>query len=87
MGSPGTWRGLPREQVPWYPTVDAAKCKGCKECYNFCRQAVYDWNDENNTTLVAQPYRCVVGCSTCAGLCKEAAISFPPLTILRNLGR
>jgi ferredoxin len=28
-----------------------------------------------------------VGCSTCAGLCKEGAISFPPLTILKNLGR
>ncbi len=87
MGSYGTWRGLPREQVPWYPTVDAAKCKGCKECYDFCRQKVYAWDAENEKTLVAEPYRCVVGCSTCASLCKEGAISFPPLTVLKSVGR
>jgi NAD-dependent dihydropyrimidine dehydrogenase PreA subunit len=85
MSNYGTWQGIPRENVPWHPTVDAAKCLGCKECYNFCRQKVYGWDTENNKTRVAEPFRCVVGCSTCAGLCKEGAISFPPLTVLQNL--
>jgi ferredoxin len=26
-----------------------------------------------------------VGCITCAGLCKEGAISFPSLSILKNI--
>ena len=25
----GTWRGHPREQIPWYPTVDEDLCDGC----------------------------------------------------------
>ena len=83
----GTWKGVPREQVPWYPTVDAAKCKGCKECFNFCSHKVYAWDAKNNKTLVAQPYYCVVGCSSCMGLCKEEAISCPPLTVLKNIGK
>jgi len=86
MGGFGTWRGVPREQVPWYPMLDSGKCQGCKECFSFCRQGVYAWDAENDKTLVAEPYRCVVGCSTCASLCKEEAISFPPLTILKNIG-
>lgn len=86
METHGTWRGVPREQVPWFPTVDSQKCHGCRECYNFCRQKVYGWDEENGKTLVAEPYRCVVGCSTCASMCKEGAISFPPLTILLSVG-
>lgn len=80
----GKWHGIPREQIPWYPVVDSEKCKGCKECFKFCKQRVYSWDDKDNKTKVAEPYRCVVGCSTCAGLCKEGAITFPPLTILKK---
>lgn len=87
MGSYGTWRGVAREQIPWFPTVDISKCAGCKECFNFCRQKVYAWDEANDKTVVAQPFKCVVGCSTCAGMCKEEAISFPPLTILKDIGR
>lgn len=83
----GTWKGVPREQVPWYPTVDAGKCRGCKECFNFCSHGVYAWDAQNNKTLVAHPYDCVVGCSSCMGLCKEEAITFPPLTVLKNVGK
>ncbi len=87
MGSYGTWQGIARENIPWFPTVDTVKCAGCKECFNFCRQKVYGWDEANDKTVVVQPFKCVVGCSTCAGMCKEGAISFPPLTILRNLKR
>jgi len=85
MGNYGQWRGIPREKIPWYPTVDADKCVGCKECFNFCSHDVYAWDDKNNKTKVAEPYYCVVGCSSCAGLCSASSISFPPLTILKDL--
>jgi NAD-dependent dihydropyrimidine dehydrogenase PreA subunit len=85
MESQGTWRGFPRENIPWFPTVDSTKCVGCRECLDFCRQKVYGWDMANEKTVVAQPFKCVVGCSTCAGLCKEEAISFPPLTVLKNV--
>ena len=84
MGNYGQWKGIPREKIPWYPTVDAQKCIGCKECFNFCRHKVYAWDEDNNKTRVARPYHCVVGCSTCSGLCNENAITFPPLTILKD---
>ncbi len=87
MGNHGTWRGIDREQIPWFPTLDPSKCAGCKECLNFCQHKVYSWDEANDRTVVAQPYDCVVGCSNCAGLCKEGAISFPPLSILKGLGK
>lgn len=85
MSEHGTWQGIPRDSIPWYPTIDLEKCKGCKVCFNFCRQHVYKWTEETKKVAVARPFNCVVGCSTCAGLCDEEAISFPPLTILKDL--
>ncbi len=82
MGRHGTRKGTSREEIPWYPTVDLDKCVGCKECFNFCSHKVYAWDEKNNKTKVAEPFQCVVGCSTCAGMCPEEAISFPPLTML-----
>ena len=87
MGHYGQWKSIPREKIPWYPTVDIQKCIGCKECFNFCRHKVYAWDEKNSKTKVVEPYHCVVGCSTCAGLCHENAISFPPLTILKDFAK
>ncbi len=85
MSKYGDWQGIPREGIPWHPTVDLGKCIGCKECFNFCSHNVYGWDEANNKTKVAEPHNCVVGCSSCMNLCAEGAISFPPLTILRNI--
>ncbi len=68
---------IPRNKIPWYPTIDYDKCAGCQECYNFCRNNVYQWDDENNHPNVSNPYNCVVGCSACANLCPNEAIHFP----------
>lgn len=87
MGKYGEWKGTPREKIPWYPSVDLEKCVGCKECFNFCRQKVYSWNQKKNKTCVAEPFRCVVGCSNCVGICPSEAISFPPLTILKEFAK
>jgi len=85
MSKYGNWQGIPREEILWHPTVDLEKCVGCKECFNFCSHKVYDWDEEKNKTKVVEPNYCVVGCSSCMGLCPEGAISFPPLTILKNI--
>ena len=85
MGKYGMWQDITREKISWYPRVDLDKCIGCKECFNFCRHKVYGWDEKNDKTKVTEPFRCLVGCSTCAGMCPEQAISFPPLTILKDL--
>ncbi len=85
MGKYGEWKGIPREKIPWYPRIVLEKCIGCKECINFCQHNVYTWDEQNNKTKVTEPFCCVVGCSSCAGMCKENAITFPSLTILKDL--
>jgi NAD-dependent dihydropyrimidine dehydrogenase PreA subunit len=79
----GTWRGFPRERIPWYPTVDAAKCAGCRICFEFCSHGVYAWDDQANTPRVIEPFKCVVGCGSCTQECDAGAITFPPLSILK----
>jgi len=87
MSERGTWKGFPREEIPWYPTVDEEKCAGCKKCFEFCPHDVYAWDEEKDKSKVAEPFECVVGCSNCAGLCEEGAITFPPLTILAKFAK
>jgi NAD-dependent dihydropyrimidine dehydrogenase PreA subunit len=86
MGLSGTWNGVDREKVPWYPTVDGAKCSGCRACVEFCSHDVYSWDDANSVPVVAEPFHCVVGCSNCSHQCPQEAIQFPPLTVLRGIG-
>ena len=69
--------GIPRVQIPWYPRIDLDNCIGCQECFNFCGNGVYEWDEGESHPVVAQPYNCVVGCSACANLCEGEVISFP----------
>lgn len=71
------WRGIPREEIPWFPTVDAATCIGCKECLNFCKNNVLVFDEAASKSVVQNPYNCVVECRTCARICPVDAISFP----------
>ncbi|MEO0181691.1 MAG: ferredoxin family protein [candidate division WOR-3 bacterium] len=74
--------GYPRDKVEWYPTVDAEKCVQCGMCMN-CGKGVFDWTEDG--PVVARPYECVVGCTTCANLCQGNAIKFPQVKELRKL--
>lgn len=74
--------GYPREEVNWYPTIDREKCVKCGMCMN-CGKKVYEWTEVG--PVVANPYSCVVGCTTCSNLCLGNAISFPDLVELREL--
>lgn len=75
---------LPREQIPWFPTVDTDLCTGDQVCVEFCKNDVYRWDEEHEHPIVANPYKCVLGCNTCMELCPAAAISFPTPQELRE---
>lgn len=72
-----TWRGIPREEIPWFPTIDAEKCNGCRECLTICKNGVLAFDEKVQKTTIVNPYNCVVECRTCARLCPSKAINFP----------
>jgi NAD-dependent dihydropyrimidine dehydrogenase PreA subunit len=80
-----TWHGIPRDEIPWFPTVDAEACIGCQLCYVTCGRGVYEMHD--NVATPAAPMECAVGCSTCANVCPTAAIGFPTLDAVWKLER
>ncbi|HEY62816.1 MAG TPA: ferredoxin family protein [Anaerolineae bacterium] len=80
-----TWHGIPREEIPWFPTVDNDTCIGCTLCYVSCGRAVYEMQD--NKAVVENPYNCMVGCSTCATVCPVEAITFPGRELIWNIER
>lgn len=81
------WHGIPRRDIPWYPTIDPDRCIHCGLCYVTCGRMVFDMNEEKGTPLVAEPYRCMVGCSTCANICPAGAISFPDKSVVQKIER
>lgn len=81
------WHGIPREKIPWFPTIDEEKCIGCKLCFVSCGRNVFDFDFKKNKPLVENPYHCLVGCSTCATVCPAGAISFPSRKIIEDVER
>jgi len=76
--------GYPREELDWFPTIDHDKCVKCGMCMN-CGKNVFEWNSDG--PVVAQPYACQPGCSTCAMLCLAEAITFPEADYIRKVYR
>src|SRR3970040_2923407 len=72
-----TWRGIPREEIPWYPTIDPGVCTGCRTCVDFCKNDVLEFDEAAGKSRVNNPYNCIVERSTCAKLCPDGAIRFP----------
>ncbi len=77
----GTWRGHPRETIPWFPTVNDELCDGCGICLKLCSTHSLAPTEEGKV-WVAEPFACVVGCSSCANVCQPDAITFPPRSML-----
>lgn len=77
----GTWRGYPRESIPWFPTVNDDVCNGCGVCLRLCSTHCLMPTDTNKVR-VADPFACVIGCSSCANVCRPKAITFPPRSML-----
>ncbi len=74
---------IPREKIPWFPKVDYETCIGDQECFKFCRNDVFVWDEENNHPIVKNPYNCVVGCQACLNVCPTDSLQFPDKDELR----
>jgi len=77
-----SYRGIPREAIPWYPKVDGKRCSGCSSCVEFCTQGVFSFDGKSH---VLKPYSCIVGNSSCRSFCPEKAISFPTTAELKEI--
>lgn len=86
-GTQATWHGIVRAEIPWFPTVDTDACIHCGLCYLTCGRMVYEMPDDNQVAVVADPYKCMVGCSTCGTICPAGAISFPDPAIVQKTER
>lgn len=82
----GTWRGHPREAIPWYPTLSAGRCDGCEACLRFCPSGVFAPGGEAGVQIV-EPFKCRVGCDACVRVCQPGAITFPPKAVLEIYGK
>ena len=85
MAANDSWHGIPRKDIPWFPTVDADACIGCTLCFLSCGRGVYEMQD--NKSIVANPYNCMVGCGTCGTVCPTQAITFPDRELIWKLER
>jgi NAD-dependent dihydropyrimidine dehydrogenase PreA subunit len=68
---------IPREEIPWYPSINYNLCLKDNECVKFCQHGVYEWNETEMMPKVTNPFNCVVACSGCEPVCQSHAISFP----------
>lgn len=65
------YMGIPREKISWFPVIDEDKCTGCGLCMDFCSNNVFEAGE--SSTVVKNPYNCVVGCSSCTKVCDADA--------------
>lgn len=72
----GRWQGIPREQIPWFPTVSEDLCNGCGKCLEVCPKDVFE-ETESGKVRVVEPFLCIVGCCMCKGVCEPQAILMP----------
>jgi len=75
--SEGTYKGIPRALIPWYPTIDYKKCVSCGKCIEYCKLAVYSHEDTDGEKrpVVVKPNNCVVLCKGCQDICPSKAIT------------
>lgn len=76
----GTFMGVSRTTIPWWPTVDADLCDGCDggyDCLKFCPHGVYKKLTNPAIIEVENKFNCVVFCQACKKMCPKDAITFP----------
>ncbi len=77
METPDNTWGLPRDLIPWGPTIDPGPCHGSGECVRFCPNNVYEHDTPQGPARVAHFHQCTVLCNNCVAVCPNGAISFP----------
>jgi NAD-dependent dihydropyrimidine dehydrogenase PreA subunit len=69
--------GIPREKIPWAPSIEQDTCTGCGECKEVCPNGVFELDEAEGKMKVVHPDNCVVLCDKCAGFCPTESIHFP----------
>ena len=77
--------GIPREEIPWYPSIDYEKCTSCRICVEFCKLETYTYNKKEDKVYISNPYNCVVSCNGCESKCPGGAISFPSIKTIDDV--
>jgi NAD-dependent dihydropyrimidine dehydrogenase PreA subunit len=74
-----TYHGIPRNKIPWGPTINYDKCINCGKCVDYCKLGVYEFEEKNGkkVSVVKNPNNCVVMCTGCEAQCPAGAISYP----------
>ena len=54
---------IPREEIPWYPSINQDLCLNDKKCVEFCTHGVYTWNTEEINLLFKTLIIVFVACS------------------------
>lgn len=76
-----SYKGIPREEIPWFPKVDDKRCSGCSSCVEFCTQGVFSFDGKSH---VVKPFNCIVRNSSCRSFCPEKAITFPTMAEFKD---
>ena len=73
------YKGIPRNKIPWYPTIDYEKCINCGKCVEYCTLGAYEFEEKDGKKrpVVKNPYNCVVLCTGCESQCPVGAITHP----------
>ena len=84
-----TWHEIPRNKIPWYPTIDYKKCVSCGKCVEYCKLETYEFKEKNGEKrpIVKNPNNCVVLCAGCDSICPAGAITHPSKTETRQIIR
>lgn len=77
--------GIPREMIPWAPTIDLERCIGCGDCRDFCPNNVFFLDEADQKMLVESPNNCVPMCDRCVTSCPNEAITFPNKEEMKRL--
>jgi NAD-dependent dihydropyrimidine dehydrogenase PreA subunit len=72
-----TFQGIPRNLIPWNPTIDYEKCTSCGKCAEFCKRGVFTFQADKKRTTVKNPNNCKVYCKNCQKQCPTNAITHP----------
>ncbi len=81
------YHGVPREKIPWGPTINYEKCVSCGKCVEYCHMGVFEFEDKNGKKrpVIKKPHGCVVFCKGCETQCPAGAITHPSIKETRAL--
>ena len=48
---------VPREKIPWFPTIDVDACIGDQECVKFCKNDVFVWDELQHPARGGSPFQ------------------------------